>query len=528
MFVSPLSSAAEMEAPRKGRSDVEFIGIYTGTTADLTPEMQFAGPPSSRPSMGPISDKQSTTNCFATTSNFYGSRKENTSRYQPIDVSADYLLCPLMDFGGLLTPKEANAEHIVSTYWQRCCVIEGKLLEPDSCPLFRPIPACGGSTVFENCVVSVTGLDHPLREQIKEFVVNFGGIFKATMYDNSMCNEFLNPHVYIGIDSEKAKMAVKWPIKVLDPACLLESIVNDTHILEAAYPFVPNSLTKTDGPARSSSSLELSVQVVDECAGRESDIRDSLPMAPRGPARRCSSPTRVIATQKFAAESTMPLAKEATKQYTNEAAMELKEFGLPVFAVDLSAEPSPMPDFAEDGGALADVELDMEERQVLALVEHGPIPGVKVHAGGRPPRVAGRCAKCEKEKKVSMRFGLDFCKPCGDMTNSTRGSEKSDATAPPNSPSDCYTGTDTLSASHSPALHFPDASHRRAVPNGHSTPLRNSYVHLPKIDESAICASSTNRDRHEHHDVSFDLSSAIDEAANKIREEIRPEYYHVF
>ncbi|CAJ0579354.1 unnamed protein product, partial [Mesorhabditis spiculigera] len=112
--------------------------------------------------------------------------------------------------------------------------------------------------------------------------------------------------------------------------------------------------------------------------------------------------------------------------------------------------------------------------------------------------------------------------------SSARGSEKSDATAPPNSPSDCYTDTDTLSASHSPALHSPDASHRRSVPNGHSTPLRNSYVHLPKIDESAICASSTNRDRLEHHDVSFDLSSAIDQAANKIRDESRPEYYHVF
>ncbi|CAJ0566526.1 unnamed protein product, partial [Mesorhabditis spiculigera] len=250
--------AAEMEAPRKGRSDVEFIGIYTGTTAELTSGMQFPGPPSSR-SMGPISDEQSTTNCFATTSNFYGSRKvrifergmddgqiadmkeeivECGGKYLPpeFDVPADYLLCPLIDLGGLPTPKEANAEHIVSTYWQRCCVIEGKLLEPDSCPLFRPIPACGGSTVFENCVVSVTGLDHPLREQIKEFVENFGGIFQATICKNSRNGEFRNTHVIAGSDNEKAKMAVKWGIKVVDPAWLLESIINDKLISEAAYP----------------------------------------------------------------------------------------------------------------------------------------------------------------------------------------------------------------------------------------------------------------------------------------------------
>ncbi|CAJ0962679.1 unnamed protein product, partial [Mesorhabditis belari] len=247
--------ALELEGPRRentaGQQDLEFP-TKSGITTELNSKSNFGSQNQVTNENETVYDEQFTNSKFLAEKTFRifekGMEQDDMDELKKeihnlggtytvaTDNTVDYLIFPLIEFGTVPAPTDENVEHIVTGFWLRCCITTGKLLEPNESPLFRPIPACAGSTIFKGLVVSVTGLDHALREEISTLVEEFGGIFQTSISRVDKANNKKNTHVIAGNLSAKTKTSIQWGIKVMDPSWVVESVINDRLMPETMFP----------------------------------------------------------------------------------------------------------------------------------------------------------------------------------------------------------------------------------------------------------------------------------------------------
>ncbi|GMT28040.1 hypothetical protein PFISCL1PPCAC_19337, partial [Pristionchus fissidentatus] len=150
-----------------------------------------------------------------------------------VSSSAHYLLCTLLHFGSIVSPSDHNTQDIVSLFWLYHCLDTSSIISPSSHPLYRPIPACKGSSFFEGLVISMVGFAYEQEQLAYEtLLVHYG----ATIGNNVGRPVARATHIVAG---GALQNGTKMPPggRPLDPSWLIECIIHDKVLLEDDFLF---------------------------------------------------------------------------------------------------------------------------------------------------------------------------------------------------------------------------------------------------------------------------------------------------
>ncbi|NWQ78149.1 TOPB1 protein, partial [Columbina picui] len=169
--------------------------------------------------------------------------KENAGKILPPQsrMIADYAVVPLLGCTVKLTVGD-----VVTNTWLITCVEQQLLLDPQSNPLFTPVPVMEGATPLEDCVLSFsqfTGAERDslvylaelLGARVQEFFVR-----KA----NAKKGMFASTHLVVREpDGSKYEAAKKWNLPAVTVAWLLQSARTGKKANESKF-FVENAGTE--------------------------------------------------------------------------------------------------------------------------------------------------------------------------------------------------------------------------------------------------------------------------------------------
>ncbi|KAM6315171.1 DNA topoisomerase 2-binding protein 1 [Aegotheles albertisi] len=149
--------------------------------------------------------------------------KENAGKILPLQsrTIADYAVVPLL--GCTVKPTVSD---VVTNTWLITCVEQQLLVDPQSNPLFTPVPVMEGATPLEDCVLSFsqfTGAERDclvylaglLGARVQEFFVRKANVKKGM---------FASTHLVVREpDGSKYEAAKKWNLPAVTVAWLLQS-----------------------------------------------------------------------------------------------------------------------------------------------------------------------------------------------------------------------------------------------------------------------------------------------------------------
>ncbi|XP_075562654.1 DNA topoisomerase 2-binding protein 1 isoform X2 [Pelecanus crispus] len=149
--------------------------------------------------------------------------KENAGKILPPEsrTIADYAVVPLL--GCTVKPTVGD---VVTNTWLITCVEQQLLLDPQSNPLFTPVPVMEGVTPLEDCVLSFSQFTGAERDSL----VYLAGLLGARVQEffvrkaNAKKGMFASTHLVVRQpDGSKYEAAKKWNLPAVTVAWLLQS-----------------------------------------------------------------------------------------------------------------------------------------------------------------------------------------------------------------------------------------------------------------------------------------------------------------
>ncbi|KAM6089006.1 DNA topoisomerase 2-binding protein 1 isoform 2-T2 [Chlamydotis macqueenii] len=149
--------------------------------------------------------------------------KENAGKILPLQsrTIADYAVVPLL--GCTVKPTVGD---VVTNTWLITCVEQQLLLDPQSNPLFIPVPVMEGATPLEGCVLSFSQFTGAERDSL----VYLAGLLGARVQEffvrkaNAKKGMFASTHLVVREpDGSKYEAAKKWNLPAVTVAWLLQS-----------------------------------------------------------------------------------------------------------------------------------------------------------------------------------------------------------------------------------------------------------------------------------------------------------------
>ncbi|XP_069716147.1 DNA topoisomerase 2-binding protein 1 [Phaenicophaeus curvirostris] len=149
--------------------------------------------------------------------------KENAGKILPPHsrTIADYAVVPLLG----CTVKQTVGDVVTNT-WLITCVEQQLLLDPQSNPLFTPVPIMGGITPLEDCVLSFSQFTGAERDSL----VYLAGLLGARVQEffvrkaNAKKGMFASTHLVVREpNGSKYEAAKKWDLPAVTVAWLLQS-----------------------------------------------------------------------------------------------------------------------------------------------------------------------------------------------------------------------------------------------------------------------------------------------------------------
>ncbi|XP_009954120.1 PREDICTED: DNA topoisomerase 2-binding protein 1 [Leptosomus discolor] len=149
--------------------------------------------------------------------------KENAGKILPLQsrTIADYAVVPLL--GCTVKPTVGD---VVTNTWLITCVEQQLLLDPQSNPLFTPVPVMEGVTPLEDCVLSFSQFTGAERDSL----VYLAGLLGARVQEffvrkaNAKKGMFASTHLVVREpDGSKYEAAKKWNLPAVTVAWLLQS-----------------------------------------------------------------------------------------------------------------------------------------------------------------------------------------------------------------------------------------------------------------------------------------------------------------
>ncbi|NXY47385.1 TOPB1 protein, partial [Ceuthmochares aereus] len=149
--------------------------------------------------------------------------KENAGKILPPQsrTIADYAVVPLLG----CTVRQTVGDVVTNT-WLITCVEQQLLLDPQSNPLFTPVPVMGGVTPLEDCVLSFSQFTGAERDSL----VYLAGLLGARVQEffvrkaNAKKGMFASTHLVVREpNGSKYEAAKKWDLPAVTVAWLLQS-----------------------------------------------------------------------------------------------------------------------------------------------------------------------------------------------------------------------------------------------------------------------------------------------------------------
>ncbi|XP_010070867.1 PREDICTED: DNA topoisomerase 2-binding protein 1 [Pterocles gutturalis] len=149
--------------------------------------------------------------------------KDNAGKVLPLQsrTIADYAVVPLL--GCTVKPTVGD---VVTNTWLITCVEQQLLLDPQSNPLFTPVPVMEGATPLEGCVLSFSQFTGAERDSL----VYLAGLLGARVQEffvrkaNAKKGMFASTHLVVRQpDGSKYEAAKKWNLPAVTVAWLLQS-----------------------------------------------------------------------------------------------------------------------------------------------------------------------------------------------------------------------------------------------------------------------------------------------------------------
>ncbi|NXH13564.1 TOPB1 protein, partial [Bucco capensis] len=149
--------------------------------------------------------------------------KENAGKVLPVQsrTIADYAVVPLL--GCVVKPTVGD---VVTNTWLITCVEQQLLLDPQSNPLFTPVPVMEGATPLEDCVLSFSQFTGAERDSL----VYLSGLLGARVQEffvrkaNAKKGMLASTHLVVREpDGSKYEAAKKWNLPAVTVAWLLQS-----------------------------------------------------------------------------------------------------------------------------------------------------------------------------------------------------------------------------------------------------------------------------------------------------------------
>ncbi|KAM4658456.1 DNA topoisomerase 2-binding protein 1 isoform 3-T4 [Amazona ochrocephala] len=149
--------------------------------------------------------------------------KENAGNILPLQsrTIADYAVVPLLGCTVQMTVGD-----VVTNTWLLTCVEQQLLLDPQSNPLFTPVPVMEGVTPLEDCVLSFSQFTGAERDSL----VYLAGLLGARVQEffvrkaNAKKGMFASTHLVVReADGSKYEAAKKWNLPAVTVAWLLHS-----------------------------------------------------------------------------------------------------------------------------------------------------------------------------------------------------------------------------------------------------------------------------------------------------------------
>ncbi|KAF8368088.1 mus-101, partial [Pristionchus pacificus] len=155
---------------------------------------------------------------------------------------AHYLLCTLLDYG-TATSSSHKAQDVVSVFWLYRCIDSCSLVSPSSHPLFRPLPACRGSIVFEGLVVYLTAFqDEQEMFAYMSLLKQYGA--QTILQGEGIPRGVIPTHTIAGGVMKERMMSGQ---KALDPSWVIECIIHDKILLEDNFIFKSKAYASYEG-----------------------------------------------------------------------------------------------------------------------------------------------------------------------------------------------------------------------------------------------------------------------------------------
>uniref|UniRef100_A0A8V5FPS5 Uncharacterized protein n=1 Tax=Melopsittacus undulatus TaxID=13146 RepID=A0A8V5FPS5_MELUD len=161
--------------------------------------------------------------------------KENAGNVLPLQsrTIADYAVVPLLG-----STVQMTVGDVVTNTWLLTCVEQQLLLDPQSNPLFTPVPVMEGVTPLEDCVLSFSQFTGAERDSL----VYLAGLLGARVQEffvrkaNAKKGMFASTHLVVReADGSKYEAAKKWNLPAVTVAWLLHSARTGTRADESKF-----------------------------------------------------------------------------------------------------------------------------------------------------------------------------------------------------------------------------------------------------------------------------------------------------
>ncbi|CAI4222184.1 unnamed protein product [Auanema sp. JU1783] len=151
---------------------------------------------------------------------------------------ADYMIYPQVEYGVLLSPLIGRYRYLVTECWLKSCMARVQVVDRKSHPLFRPIPAVQGTTLFNGVVVGFLALESYEKGTYVELLQMFGGRVESSVVARPKNGVLPCTHLIPGCRNHKIIECSRkiQRMKIVDPSWIIECIVNDKLLPTEHFP----------------------------------------------------------------------------------------------------------------------------------------------------------------------------------------------------------------------------------------------------------------------------------------------------
>ncbi|KHJ86791.1 BRCA1 protein, partial [Oesophagostomum dentatum] len=157
----------------------------------------------------------------------------------------DYLVCDQVECGQLRL--DGNYDQVVTVFFVKNCLLNGRMVRPSSHPLYRPMPAVEDSTVFLNTVIVVSCFNDYERLVLVDLIKRFGGRVQETLAKRNKGDQLAVTHVVGGSEGQRIVEARRQKFRVVDPSWVIECIINDKLLKEESFPLRGEAYASYEG-----------------------------------------------------------------------------------------------------------------------------------------------------------------------------------------------------------------------------------------------------------------------------------------